>query len=312
MIELQPTKLLYLSVQLQILPTFPVISFWKLSKNYLSKSMGYSITELRVWINQPINNKKYFFLLVDCSPILWVSEYQKFKENSSSVDLNQEDSTITMCLMSAISDAQIAFFLVLIILFFILPLLMLLGLYSVIVRHLVRDSATTSTCSDSYHARARRQVVLMLLTVVFSFFVCLAPFRLLTLYIIMATEGWKSLGPETYYNLLYFSRIMFYLNSAINPILYNLMSSRFRIGFLKLCGLRTARSLERSTFRSNITASKMSRRATRMEAQQENFVWDHSAIDKQLAFYHRFIWIVGTSTLILESFRGWILFCLYC
>lgn len=112
----------------------------------------------------------------------------------------------------------------------------------------------------------------MLLTVVFSFFVCVAPFRFLTLYVVLVPSGLIGLGPDAYYNVLYFCRIMFYMNSAMNPILYNLMSSRFRIGFLKLCGLRRARSLERSTFRSNITASKMSRRALRKEPQQENFV----------------------------------------
>lgn len=48
-------------------------------------------------------------------------------------------------------------------------------------------------------------------------------------------------GFETYYNILYFSRIMFHINSAINPILYNLMSSKFRGGFIKLCGLKKLR-----------------------------------------------------------------------
>ncbi|XP_012257618.1 growth hormone secretagogue receptor type 1 isoform X2 [Athalia rosae] len=232
------------------------------------------------------------------SPILWVSQYQKFdtmssnettetttsttaatsssttKFGASSTSLSHEESSVAICLTPVTSNAQIAFFLVLNILFFVLPLLILLGLYSVIVRHLIQDSTTTSSNScERYHVRARRQVVLMLLTVVFSFFICLAPFRLLTVYVVLAPSGWMTdLGPETYYNLLYFSRIMFYLNSAINPILYNLMSSRFRIGFLKLCGLRTARSLERGTFRSTVTTSRLSRRAMRKEPHQENFV----------------------------------------
>lgn len=33
-------------------------------------------------------------------------------------------------------------------------------------------------------------------------------------------------------------RVMVYLNSAVNPILYNLMSSKFRNGFLRLFGLK--------------------------------------------------------------------------
>ena len=33
---------------------------------------------------------------------------------------------------------------------------------------------------------------------------------------------------------LYFARLMFYINSAINPILYNIMSSKFRNGFKRV------------------------------------------------------------------------------
>lgn len=72
--------------------------------------------------------------------------------------------------------------------------------------------------------------------VVLSFFVCLMPFRVLTLWIVITSEdSVAQINWEAYYNVLYFSRIMWYLNSAINPILYNLMSSKFRKGFLKLC-----------------------------------------------------------------------------
>ena len=85
--------------------------------------------------------------------------------------------------------------------------------------------------------------MLMLGTVVLSFFVCLMPFRAFTLWIIVAPQG-AVLSLETYYNILYFCRVMTYINSAINPILYNLMSSKFRGGFLRLCGLRTKSSLK--------------------------------------------------------------------
>lgn len=94
----------------------------------------------------------------------------------------------------------------------------------------------------------RKQVVLMLGTVVVAFFICLLPFRALTLWIIIVpAESIMKIGLENYYNLLYFSRIMFHINSAINPILYNVMSSKFRGGFLKLCGLKVFRRRLRKT-----------------------------------------------------------------
>ena len=78
-----------------------------------------------------------------------------------------------------------------------------------------------------------RQVVAMLGAVVLSFFVCLLPFRLLTL---ISIE--EDLSSEWLYFLVNFCRVMVYLNSAVNPILYNLLSSKFRQGFLRLFGLK--------------------------------------------------------------------------
>ncbi|KAG7189634.1 hypothetical protein KM043_017314 [Ampulex compressa] len=207
------------------------------------------------------------------SPMIWVSQYREMKVNGTDLVANLEDQEaheqIAVCLTQANTTATTAFFLLLVIFFFLVPLLLLLVLYSLIVRHLIRDTSTTSSTSDAYYARARRQVVLMLLTVVVSFFVCLSPYRILIFYIVLApAEHIASIDHDTFFGLLNFSRIMFYLNSAVNPILYNLMSSRFRKGFLRLCGLRPSRRSQIGTFRSTITGA---RRTTNTE-QQENFL----------------------------------------
>ena len=75
----------------------------------------------------------------------------------------------------------------------------------------------------------------MLGAVVTSFFICLFPFRLMTLINVDQTY----MSNEAYFIMLNFCRVMIYLNSAINPILYNLMSSKFRDGFLRLFKLRS-------------------------------------------------------------------------
>lgn len=139
------------------------------------------------------------------------------------------------------------FFVLSISVFFVLPLAILLILYALIAKTLMdHPNIMTSSkhCSIPSHSviKYRKQVVLMLGTVVLAFFVCLLPFRALTLWIIVTpADSVMKLGFEGYYNLLYFSRIMFHINSAINPILYNIMSSKFRGGFLKLCGMRRMR-----------------------------------------------------------------------
>ncbi|CAD6994018.1 unnamed protein product [Ceratitis capitata] len=111
----------------------------------------------------------------------------------------------------------------------------------------------------------RKQVIFMLVAVVASFFVCLLPFRAFTLWVIAAsTEDIAALGIDGYYTILYFCRIMLYLNSALNPILYNLMSSKFRTGFCRLiiscCGGQRAhingRDNRRGTATTNTTSSR--------------------------------------------------------
>lgn len=127
------------------------------------------------------------------------------------------------------------YFLTIIFLFFIIPFVILLVLYCIIAKNLMSNAATLvlNKHIDNYSIRARKQVVLMLGTVVLSFFLCLIPFRVFILWIIaIPEEQYYHLEVEKYYNILYFCRIMVYLNSAINPILYNLMSSKFRNGFV--------------------------------------------------------------------------------
>lgn len=87
----------------------------------------------------------------------------------------------------------------------------------------------------------------MLGAVVLSFFVCLLPFRLLTL---ISVEE-EDLSPEWFYFLVNFCRVMVYLNSAVNPILYNLLSSKFRQGFLRLFGFK--KFTRRGTFSTSST-----------------------------------------------------------
>ncbi|EFN66546.1 Thyrotropin-releasing hormone receptor [Camponotus floridanus] len=176
---------------------------------------------------------------------------------------------VPVCLTQANTIASVTFFLLLVLLFFVAPFVILVVLYSFIVNHLIRDSSGNT--SDSYHSRARRQVVYMLLTIVISFFVCLSPYRLLIFYIVIApVEEIAAIDYDTFFGLLNFCRIMFYLNSAGNPILYNLMSSKFRRGFLKLCGFAGKRGTHlRSTI---VSARRITANQQEDLNQEENFL----------------------------------------
>lgn len=195
----------------------------------------------------------------DCSPIIWVSQYQKMRLKESKDDQDQRNF-IPVCLTSVDTTVTTVFFLFLVLFFYLLPLLILMILYAFIIRNLVPDSSNTS---DTYHARAKRHVITMLMSVVLSFFLCLTPYRILIFYIIVApAEQIAAIDRDTFFAFLNFSRIMFYLHSAVDPILYNLMSSKFRRGFLQLCRCRKSNSLKSSFTGTRKTDS----------TEQENFV----------------------------------------
>lgn len=152
-----------------------------------------------------------------------------------------DGTLVPVCRTEASTVWPVTFFVGTISVFFVVPLAVLSILYVIIARHLMANPGIVAPNTNRAALRYRRQVVLMLGTVVVSFFMCLLPFRALILWIILAPPDYnimELIGVENFYLLLFFSRIMLYINSALNPILYNLMSSKFRDGFRRLCGLR--------------------------------------------------------------------------
>ncbi|CAK9803025.1 Growth hormone secretagogue receptor type 1 [Anthophora plagiata] len=173
------------------------------------------------------------------SPILLMVTFEQ--------ERNRDGTYIPTCNTEANTFWRMSFVLFTIIVFFVIPLLILVVLYTVIARHLMTNP-TISRGSSNNLLKYRKQVMLMLGTVVLCFFLCLLPFRALTLWILVVPHNViVDLGIESYYTLLYICRVMLYLNSAINPILYNLMSTKFREGFLRLCGLGPNRRKKKKT-----------------------------------------------------------------
>ncbi|XP_059610385.1 growth hormone secretagogue receptor type 1 [Phlebotomus argentipes] len=205
------------------------------------------------------------------SPILSIATYT----NETYVD----GSEVAVCMTAADKLWPASFFVGSIVLFFVIPFLILVVLYSVIARHLMNNPGLISY-GHRHVLKYRKQVILMLSAVIFSFFVCLSPFRAFTLWIIVVPpEAIMSLGFEAYYNLLYFCRIMLYLNSAINPVLYNLMSSKFRQGFFSLLGChrlvrnKLLTSTRKGTFHTtstNLSTSNSGDKHRRQQTEKES------------------------------------------
>ncbi|XP_037948307.1 growth hormone secretagogue receptor type 1-like isoform X2 [Teleopsis dalmanni] len=196
------------------------------------------------------------------SPIILIATYRE--------EIYYDGTEAAVCFTSADTFWSAFYFISSITIFFMLPFAVLVLLYVAIACKLLRrnsafhrPTAASSNITASMNERQsraevkmqssqhqqsngmrkhRKQVIFMLIAVVSSFFVCLLPFRAFTLWVIASSaEEIAAIGIEGYYNILFFCRIMFYLNSALNPILYNLMSSKFRTGFRRLllscCGV---------------------------------------------------------------------------
>ncbi|XP_030829727.1 neuropeptides capa receptor isoform X2 [Strongylocentrotus purpuratus] len=135
---------------------------------------------------------------------------------------------------------------------FLLPMTLIIVLYSLIARVLFgvnikvpmrRSSSTKGRCRVNGNLKAkedkedqvitmRKQVVKMLVVIAASFFICWFPFHLIRILPFFNLDEWPQPVQEIYYRGLYhFSIVLLYVSSAINPILYNVMSARFRRAF---------------------------------------------------------------------------------
>ncbi|XP_035828291.1 QRFP-like peptide receptor isoform X2 [Aplysia californica] len=99
---------------------------------------------------------------------------------------------------------------------------------------------------------SRRQVVRMMMAVMALYFLCLLPMRSVQLWVVFGPkEDLESLGFEGYLNLINCSRILIYVNSAGNPIIYGLLSANFRTAFRQSCF--TCRHNRRNSLSYNTT-----------------------------------------------------------
>ncbi|KAM4723873.1 growth hormone secretagogue receptor a [Anableps anableps] len=122
--------------------------------------------------------------------------------------------------------------------FFFMPVFCLTVLYSLIGRRLwQRHRETNMSSRVSHRDKSNRQTIKMLVVVVLAFVLCWLPFhvgRYLQFRSLDAPSPLLSALSE-YCSLL--SVVLFYLSAAINPILYNTMSWKYRGAAARLFGL---------------------------------------------------------------------------
>ncbi|KAK4882874.1 hypothetical protein RN001_006193 [Aquatica leii] len=93
-----------------------------------------------------------------------------------------------------------------------------------------QEEASKTNCSTPTSQPSSQHVIKMLVAVVVAFFICWAPFhaqRLLAIYGQSNSSGMVA----TLSALTYISGVLYYLSTTINPVLYHIMSHKFRLAF---------------------------------------------------------------------------------
>ncbi|XP_066465345.1 neuromedin-U receptor 2-like [Eleutherodactylus coqui] len=114
------------------------------------------------------------------------------------------------------------------------------------IRRLGRSCKTDATWKISLERGKRRQITKMLYVVVIVFTICWAPFhidRLLWSFIVRWTDSMHT----TFQYVHILSGLFFYLSAAVNPIIYNLLSTKFRECFRQLVCKNPENSLSYSS-----------------------------------------------------------------
>lgn len=77
-----------------------------------------------------------------------------------------------------------------------------------------------------------KQIIILLIVMMLLIFVCLLPYRVFSLWVATASKSQLlNLGMVNYYNMITVCRVAFYTNSALNPIFYHIISTKFQTAF---------------------------------------------------------------------------------
>ncbi|XP_025039558.2 motilin receptor [Pelodiscus sinensis] len=115
--------------------------------------------------------------------------------------------------------------------YFILPILCLSVLYGLIGRALWRNKSQLRGPNAALREKGHRHTIKILAVLVLAFVICWLPFHVGRI-IFINTQDTKMMLFSQYFNI--FALQLFYLSASINPILYNLISKKYRAAAYKL------------------------------------------------------------------------------
>ncbi|XP_033222667.1 neuropeptides capa receptor-like [Belonocnema kinseyi] len=123
----------------------------------------------------------------------------------------------------------LVFFFIPMIIIFILYVRMGLKIQNSTGRFLEPSVHQNSIHTESKQVQSRRSIIKMLSAVVIMFFICWAPFHTQRIFYVYGSNA--DYYPDLNEFLYIFSGFLYYFSTTVNPILYNVMSSRYRKAF---------------------------------------------------------------------------------
>ncbi|CAG4985870.1 unnamed protein product [Colias eurytheme] len=158
--------------------------------------------------------------------VIWIIACMFSVPNVFFTYLVERKNNIYCCL--TVAEEKIIMIAVELVVFFVVPMTVIFVLYILIALILKSQSS-----HPAYGAHNKNKAVKMLAAVAASFFICWSPYFVLRLLILLPKRNTGS-----YFNMerafLYLSSMNSYISTAVNPILYSLMSRKFRNAFKDL------------------------------------------------------------------------------
>ncbi|CAH2224921.1 motilin receptor [Pelobates cultripes] len=121
--------------------------------------------------------------------------------------------------------------------FFFFPMFCLTILYGFIGKKLWKSKDELRGPNAAHREKCHRQTVRILVVVVLAFIICWLPFHMGRI-IFVSTEDIRTMVFSQYFNLV--AMQLFYLSASINPILYNVISKKYRAAAYKLLMSRSS------------------------------------------------------------------------
>ncbi|XP_018494745.2 neuropeptides capa receptor [Galendromus occidentalis] len=120
-------------------------------------------------------------------------------------------------------------------------------------------SLINGTRQQQHHLSSSRKIIKLLVSVVIIFFICYAPHHTQRLmYAYGSHMGWSNELRSFNEQLFYIGGCLFYANCTTNPILYNVISKKYRSAFrhtlCRCCGLKGAPTYPRGDHRMSYSS----------------------------------------------------------